>query len=393
MNVLLIGKHHNHIIAYAIRFLSSCSLSLPIWALFFTWYIGLSLSEATIVYTIGMITSMIFEVPSGTRADRYGRKRILGIGVLLQALVWWGYLIADTFWTFVGIELIAWFAGALVSGCLISIIYDRYKEQWKESDFQQYSCRHQIMVFVGRAGASIIGSSLFVLSPTLPYQILVSIWIVIGLLTFLLYDPVLSAPHQSVGTVQYIRQGIVYMLQDKKLSTFVLFFLLTWSVCELLRTIYQPLLRGWWMDISLLWWFYAGASLISAGWSYMTKQLYKFRSLDKMFFAKLAIQIWATVLVMILPGWRKLVWFGLIQFVFWLTWPVINHLINSSIPSSHRTTINSLLWLLWSLQRLFFGGIAWTVFELIWAMGIFLVMIVRSVALGMSYILFTRKGK
>jgi hypothetical protein len=106
-----------------------------------------------------------------------------------------------------------------------------------------------------------------------------------------------------------------------------------------------------------------------------------------MFLIKVIMQASIWILLLMLPWYRKFIPLIFLQISFGWYRPVINDLVNAYIPSSHRTTVNSLLGLFDSWLRLLFWWVAWMVYTAIWWTGIFIAIIVRSLLWGGIYVL------
>lgn len=65
--------------------------------------------------TIGGIVSVIFEVPSGAWADRFGRKKTYLAGTILLIIDLIIWLFANQFWIFIVGGVIAGLGNAMVS--------------------------------------------------------------------------------------------------------------------------------------------------------------------------------------------------------------------------------------------------------------------------------------
>jgi MFS family permease len=71
---------------YLISFFLACLFISPIWTFFFTSYHNFSFSSAVFLTVLTGIANFIFEIPSGSWADRFGRKRIYILGVVLMII-------------------------------------------------------------------------------------------------------------------------------------------------------------------------------------------------------------------------------------------------------------------------------------------------------------------
>ena len=91
--------------------------------LFFKQY-GLSMGEITLLQSLFSVAAIIFEMPTGHYADRYGRKKSIVIGGCFSAVGYAVYSLASTFWGFLGGEIILALGCSFVSGADSAIIYE-----------------------------------------------------------------------------------------------------------------------------------------------------------------------------------------------------------------------------------------------------------------------------
>ncbi|MGL4743923.1 MAG: MFS transporter [Dermatophilaceae bacterium] len=95
----------------------------PLYALFFADS-GLSEAQISVLFAIWSATSVVAEVPSGSLADRFGRRTALVAASVLQAA---GYLLWVTLPGFAGFAagFVLWgIGGALMSGAREALLYD-----------------------------------------------------------------------------------------------------------------------------------------------------------------------------------------------------------------------------------------------------------------------------
>lgn len=68
----------------------------PFWALYLQDYLGASVTNIGIFSMISTAENLLFQLPGGLIADRYGRKRLILFGTVLQTFGPVLYLLADT---------------------------------------------------------------------------------------------------------------------------------------------------------------------------------------------------------------------------------------------------------------------------------------------------------
>lgn len=158
---------------YLITFLTNLAFTLPIWVIFGTDYLGLTHLQSYWLGTFYWLVSAVFEIPTGSWADRFGRKRIysLGIGIGIATMIL--FILTKNFYILMISQLVAGFAVALKSGPLSSLIYDWLKIEKREDEFLTINSNNHTYLFFGRVIGGAIGGLAYTLFPTLPYMLLI----------------------------------------------------------------------------------------------------------------------------------------------------------------------------------------------------------------------------
>ena len=85
---------------------------------------GLSIMEMSVIFSISSFLLFIFELPSGVLADLYGRKKMIGIGLIFIAIGYLIYTVSNSFWIFLVASLFVQLGNALQSGNMSSWYYE-----------------------------------------------------------------------------------------------------------------------------------------------------------------------------------------------------------------------------------------------------------------------------
>ena len=126
-----ISVKNNPKIFFWAQFFGSISFITPVLSLFYL-HRGLTLSDILLLFVIDVVFSLIFEVPTGTIADKYGHKISLIISQILL-------IFSITLWIFAFEKYMFYIAAALAgisctfhSGVKDALIYESLKESGKE---------------------------------------------------------------------------------------------------------------------------------------------------------------------------------------------------------------------------------------------------------------------
>ncbi len=119
------------------RFLSTSYLFIPALVMFFQLR-GLGFTQIALLNSVYALTAIIFEVPTGALADRFGRRRAMVLGSLLMGA---GCLVdfqGQGFWTFaVGESLLA-LGMTLTSGADSAYLYDLLRSARCEHQYRRH---------------------------------------------------------------------------------------------------------------------------------------------------------------------------------------------------------------------------------------------------------------
>ncbi|MHA1768056.1 MAG: MFS transporter, partial [Promethearchaeota archaeon] len=129
---------------------------------FFQDWGGISFSEIMILESIFTGAIFIFEIPTGTIADKFGRKLSLNLSYIINAIAVMVYVIYPRFYVFALGEMIWALALALNSGAMEAIIYDSLLELGREKESKKIFARMNsyglIAMMIGTIAGGIIAS-------------------------------------------------------------------------------------------------------------------------------------------------------------------------------------------------------------------------------------------
>lgn len=112
---------------------------------------GLSQTDIFFAQAVFSVVSVIWEVPAGYLADRFGRARCIKIGVPLTAIAFMFYAVSNQLWHFVLIEILLAIADGLMSGVDTALLIDSLNNDGHGAHFKKYSMRLQTISFLATA--------------------------------------------------------------------------------------------------------------------------------------------------------------------------------------------------------------------------------------------------
>jgi len=107
---------------------------------FFLQY-GLSLSQVFLLQSIFSVAFLLWEIPSGLIADRFGRAFSIKLSTPFAVVSMVAYGFSTQFWQFVVWELVLALANGLISGIDTALLLDSLKAEGREHEFVRVSQR------------------------------------------------------------------------------------------------------------------------------------------------------------------------------------------------------------------------------------------------------------
>ncbi|QCC59474.1 MFS transporter [Natrinema thermotolerans] len=159
---------------YLYRMADSVGFIWPVFTLFLLWN-GLTYVQIGTLSAMSAVLVVSLEVPTGYVADRYGRRLVLGVGMLAMAASTAGFVVADAFLEFAVLYALWALSMALQSGTADAWLYDALGGDRAENEPSESRRFTRVR---GRGGAvhqwtsavtMIGGGFLYVVHPTAPF--------------------------------------------------------------------------------------------------------------------------------------------------------------------------------------------------------------------------------
>lgn len=376
----------------AFRFLVMFMLLGPIWVVYLLEDRGLSLTQVTAMEGPFWFALVLFEVPTGVIADRFGRKTSLLSGAAVNFVAILIFAVADNFALLFGSYML-WAAGlTMLSGADSAFYYDTLKALGREGEYQKRWGR-MWAISSAAAGTAILiggpmGSWLGLQAPIIATAICSLIAMVIA---FAFLEPPVESEEgntEKLGMVTNTRVALRLMRANKPVLLIMAFGGVVAGIVMTSDVLAQPYLRGHDIDVG---WFgpllLPGRILgiIAALTAYRITTAFGLRG-------TLAFIISLAGLPLLgLASWDSMGAFfvyPLFGAISGVMQPMISDYINRRIPSSQRATVLSFLQLFFSLVAAVLvpaGGLLGEVFNLRVAyagIGVFLAAVAIPIALA-----------
>lgn len=288
------------------------------------------------------IATLLFEVPSGYLADRFGRKQTLLFGTFCLALSWIAMFFAHGFPAFVIIFALMSASSSCFSGTEEAFLFDSLKELGEENHMTSHngrlhSAQHLFNIFIPAIGAWIakdLVESQFLILITVNFFTTTGAFFVLCFLTEPIHEKNVAAQEkgifrESVETI--LHRPFLLRVAINKLLIFIASFI-TWRAC-------QPFLseRG----VSVFW---LGIFYFIMGGSIFLLQQHIGR-IEK-YIQATAILFWSVVVIIValigtLLSTAPWVLFSLLIIAIVssnVREPVFGHIVNTYIRSRSRAT-------------------------------------------------------
>ncbi len=314
-----------------------------IWSFYFTQSCGLSLASAVAVHATTTIASGMLDLPTGSWADRFGRRRIVFLGFATRAVAALIMLAAPSLPMLFIAALLAGFGWAQLSGASEALLHDNLKAVGAEASFKQHMANVVIASYIARTAAFALSGFLFVIAPWLPYATLLAT--LLG--GMLLASSLPERPYEkaeSQADLEHIASGARVYLRAPDLLRFALVSLAIGIVSEQLWFSLQPLLSHANFSPPTVGLAYAAGSLGSAFGAYAAKKLLLRHKEELALAAAVACFGLGALLFSCFGGKAACATALLVTCIgFGASWTATSGVLNANVPSSHRAVCLSLL--------------------------------------------------
>jgi MFS family permease len=301
----------------------------------------------SIVWSIG---TLLFEVPTGYLADRFGRKRTMLLGVVITFLSTLFVFYAHGFWQFCIQFLLMSFGFSCFSGTEEAILYDGLKELGEEKQMTKFNGRLQSARQVMKVIFPPLGAWLAKDLLEWQFGLVIGMDVIAEIVAFLILLQLVEPKH--VREVAKEEQGIfkeslITIRKDPFLLRASLNKIFIFIASFLLWRVYQIYLAGFQIDARWLGLFYIlfHASVFSSHW-YIDRIEALFGSIRLLRWSVVIMAI--CLLIAVVTTQPALIFLGSLLALFFsnVRDPVFSHAMNQRIKSRSRATTLSNLYVL-----------------------------------------------
>lgn len=209
-------------------FFSYFYLWVPIWIIYLQQRRNFSLTQASLLDAIFLISVTILEIPTGIIADTVGRKVSVVAGGVTFAVSMIIYASSTSFILLALTSIMRAIAISLISGAEKALLYDVLLEQHREKEYTDISGKLMATKQISLALAAISGGLLATVSLSLPFY-LTSAMTAIGVagvssIHIKMRDPVLTSPRR-IQRYQKITSSAFYAVTHNITIAYAIFFI------------------------------------------------------------------------------------------------------------------------------------------------------------------------
>lgn len=213
------------------NFLIGFNLFWPIAIIYFSKISGSFTLGASILGII-MLSSTIFEVPTGILSDKVGRKYTIVLGSWARVLAFLFYAIGLSYWFLVIGAIFEGLSRAFYSGNNDAFLYDTLADDNKANEYHEFQGKVSSTEQLAMGISAVIGS--LIASVSFSYLMWFSILPQIALLyvSYKFINPV-SRKNENTNIYAHVKEALVLFIQNKKLRLLSLASILSYSISEL----------------------------------------------------------------------------------------------------------------------------------------------------------------
>ncbi|WP_412989233.1 MFS transporter [Pediococcus siamensis] len=365
-----------------------------LWVIYLTQQ-GMTLVQVGLLESIFHIASLLFEVPSGTLADRFAFKTVLIIGRIMAIIAGILFLTGTGFWWFALAFIIQAFSYNLDSGTNEALVFESLKTQHLENHYLKITANlNAIYELADMLGLMLAG--FFVhwhFSLTYVIYIFTSFLAITAILR--MQEPLTetSVEKSTTTTLATIIATSWQFLRTHRLTAILMFFLACYEAVGTTYFFYfQTLmsnyhLRGWQISAVMIL-----AAIFNIFGAKNAPKLEKYWSKRHLIVGLIGLMI-VGLLASLIPSFPILTCcFILISLITTVVEPIFNDYLQQQIPSDARATLLSVMSMMFSLVMIGFFPIvgalvSWLHFEqAFFVVGLFLLVSCLLGLIGRSFL-------
>ncbi|SSC13747.1 Arabinose efflux permease family protein [Mesotoga infera] len=298
---------------------------------------GLSYSEIMLLQSISAVSVVLFEVPTGSIADRVSRKFSLVISSLIMGIGLSMYIFMKGFAAFAIAEVLFGLGLTFSSGADSAILYESLSRIGRKGEYSNIEAVSMSQIFAGQAAGSVASGFLYSLSPYIPFWISVAMLFLSGIFSLMFVEPPeRMKPKQSY--LVHVARVFGTAFQKPRVRWAMYFAALMGVMLRATFWLYEPYFKLINLDIAFYGVVFAIFNLVSAFSSrYMVKTMGSVRPRKVLMTMGFMIS-GAYLLPLLFRGFFSIVLLLPGQLVRGMYTPVMRFYVNNQVEDSFRAT-------------------------------------------------------
>lgn len=228
---------------------------------FFTLWGGMNFTQIMILQAIFTFSIFLMEVPTGTIADKFGRRislSLAGVTGMLGALIYISY---PNFWVFALGEFFFAMGVTLASGADQAMIYDSLKQTKREKDSKRIFSRWGTMTLISLMIAAPIGSLIGkYFGLRIPMLVTAIPFVFMSIVALTLKEPPATKKNLDKDYFKILISGVKYLKEHKILKILAFDFITLHIIAFFIIWVNQFILQNY--NVSITWFGFVQAAII-----------------------------------------------------------------------------------------------------------------------------------
>lgn len=189
---------------------------MPVAIIYFSHVTG-SFAMGMTVFSVAMVSSAFFEIPTGIVSDLVGRKKTMTLGGIAGTLSIFSYALANSFWLLALGSVFEGLMVALYSGNNNAFLHDTLKQAGREEKYSHFLGRTSSMFQVGLGVSAIAGG--LVAQYSLPLVMWVGILprFLCVIISLFMVEPMLHTTEIDANAFAHLRESLRQFWRNAKL--------------------------------------------------------------------------------------------------------------------------------------------------------------------------------
>lgn len=222
--------HKNIRLLSLFNFLTDFSFFSPVAIIYFLRVAG-SYALGMSIFSVAMISSAIFEIPTGVLSDYMGRKNTLVLGAIALTLAIIFYAIGISYWfLFIG-ALFEGLSRSFYSGNNDALLYDTLRDQKNENNFHEYLGKTSSLFQFASAVSATLGTVIAY------FSFPIALWLtvipkIIGVFVGLKIEEPKTFTKNSSNIFEHLESSLKQFINNKKLRLLSVSSIISFSLSE-----------------------------------------------------------------------------------------------------------------------------------------------------------------